>query len=153
MRKIILFTLTLFLFGISTAYAELSWKNTKDTEIYGLKLGNKYTNNLGKPDKILKDNNIGYYYKGLIITTDSENFIRSISIKSPKYKTYRGIKVTDTKEKVINMYGEPYIERNNKGKLILLYQSDEKVGQVYYLNFYIIKGKIRKISIHSEFIW
>lgn len=154
MIKTIFITLIILLLSNSTAFAEISWKKVEDNAIWGLKLGDKYPNNLGKPIKIKKENNlVTYCYKGLNISVNPDNFIRSFIIKSPKYITHRGIKIGDIKQKVLKLYNEPTFKIQSNGNQILVYQSDEKVGQVYYINFYILNNRVIKIYIHSELIW
>lgn len=52
---------------------------------------------------------------------DGASFLEAVSLQSPKFRTQRGIKVGDTLEKVLQLYGKPDSMKDN----ILIYSKDK----------------------------
>ncbi|GEM_PF-6112330 len=74
---------------------------------------------LGKPDSII---NQEYYYDDEFTIIVQSDKIWDIVCKSPKYATPDGIKIGDTKEKVIETYGQTKSIKNKETE-IMFYES------------------------------
>ncbi len=105
---------------------------------------NEMINYLGKPDSVI---NQKYFYKGFTILVVS-NKIWDIVCTSPKYATPDGIKVGDSKEKVINTYGQTKLFKNGEIETLEYQHSSifESTGPLYLI-FTIKNNKVAKIQL------
>lgn len=70
---------------------------------------------LGEPDHVSKvpnhytdpDSDVVYYYDGVLVYLNNQNRIVSFEITSIQATTARGLKVGDSREKVLQQYGKP----------------------------------------------
>ncbi|MFJ7738358.1 hypothetical protein ACIQ2D_18745 [Lysinibacillus sp. NPDC097287] len=103
----------------------------------------------GKPDtQFTKGENVKYpnYVKGhdVSIGADENNKIKFVRTISPHDETSKHIKVSDSKEVVINKYGESYYECRDMGmgEYIAYVDRDSK----RYIRFWLQEGKVREIE-------
>ena len=146
----------------------------KDFEIMGLSLYQSVDNLkviLKEPKRISdtiifkndKENFKRYIYSGIefeICIPTHE--IAEISIKSPDYKTSRGIQVGDSRAKIIKAYGNEYFESTFEGKDIIVYsyfeeRKDPVFGDTIFfefcLHFVLENDIVTEIKIYEAWDW
>lgn len=105
-----------------------------------------------------KENYKRYIYSGIEfeICIPTQKIVE-ISIKSPDYRTNRGIRVGDSREKLIKAYGNKYDAYKFKGKDLIVYNYFEKRkdpvfgDEIYFelcLHFVLENDKITEIRIY-----
>jgi hypothetical protein len=114
-------------------------------------------NLLGQPDKInsFKSGN-DLLYPNMKIYAESANkagdewTIATITVKSDQYMTKRGVKVGDSIEKVINLYGMGYIFWDDRNQY-----SYKFISSIYFwqaISFKVEEGKISEIEVANLYL-
>jgi hypothetical protein len=149
---IILFVKTNFKFDIKNfEIARISFNNTfkEVLDIHGEPL-----------KKELKDGGFEIWtYPGLIVEFSKKEqvygrSIYQIIVTNNKYKTYRGVKVGDSVNKVYEKYGKIKGWNFDKDKVLLSYYkpmpSFKNMSLTYYIHFEVTNKKVSKIDISLE---
>lgn len=99
---------------------------------------------LGEPDSIKHDN---YYYDGLKVLVPNNEKIWDVICTNPKYSTADGIRIGDSKQKVLNAYGTTKTFTNEDIKTMIYENYNIFDPFPLYLKFEIKNNIVQKIQL------
>jgi hypothetical protein len=120
-----------------------------DDEINSGKIVSKY----GEISTLSQDNSLYNYYflrEGIEIATDKNGYkiIRFI-INDNNVKSEKGISIGDSKEKIVDLYGENYYTRLEQGFNIIGYVDKEKDWSI---EFWLAEGGVCMIRFDHNYM-
>jgi hypothetical protein len=105
---------------------------------------------IGKPDRIDKDikgYQVGLNYKNNTTIMLRDNYVRFIETLSSTYSTPRGLKVGDTKEMLIDLYGEPSEIFDDKATGNKIFDYDLS-GEYYLFHAEVKNNKVIRLQVN-----
>lgn len=160
MKQFTLIALTSLLFCSSPLAAEKIFEiSSKDYEIYGVSIGDKYEtviSKLGSPQKEIVNsdpatdgNPTEMYYDGINIYLNG-NEVLNIEITKPGHQV-KGIEVGDNIDKVYKLLGENKYLQCEKKCLKYSVRAENGALTDAYLLFYIVDDRVSKIIFWFDY--
>jgi len=150
MRSLCLILLLIFsACGTSTRPpAELSTEDFRVGNLFEGKDSLFVRSEFGQPDSLRVTENsldsgtylVFWHYPGLTVDFAASGTIHGLTLRSPQYDTYRGLRVGESVERVIELYGQPshtymdeweYVDPNNELHVIRVMTRENAVREIF----------------------